>query len=114
MLAALHAASRFDPGGYMPLRYRKRRIGWLEPLFAYALSDHPAVFAREADSVQMLSPAGLDTVVRALAAEGWITGWRDERHDVRHGSRVLFSLERAAFRRFGFLACASHLNGWVR
>lgn len=47
--------------------------------------------------------------VQALAATGWIRGWRDEHYPVPGTD---WTLERAAFRRFGLSTRAVHLNGW--
>jgi 8-oxo-dGTP pyrophosphatase MutT (NUDIX family) len=114
MLEVLQKAVLFDAAAHLALDCGAHRVGWVQPAFADALAAHPAVFAREANTVRILAPAELDAAVRALAAKGWIHGWRDERYEVRAGAETLFTLERAAFRPFGLLASASHLNGWVR
>lgn len=115
MLSQLAKARRFDAAASLPLRLGARRVGWVQPAFAQALRAHPGVFAAGGDAVDILSTGdALDAAVRALAERGWISGWRDERYDVRDGDDVLFTLERAAFRRFGLCAQAAHLNGWVR
>jgi len=46
-------------------------------------------------------------VVEALAREGFIPGWRNERYRIAG----LFEIERAAARPFGFTTQAVHLNG---
>ena len=60
--------------------------------------------------------AALDRVARALAAEGRLTAWRDERYAVvpSFGAPPLFLLERAAARYFGVHTYAVHVNGLVR
>src|SRR5262249_25066366 len=52
----------------------------------------------------------------ALAAEGALTAWRDERYEVRADERspCVFLLERAAARYFGIRTFAAHVNGLVR
>ncbi|PSJ81026.1 NUDIX hydrolase [Neisseria iguanae] len=44
---------------------------------------------------------------------GTLHGWRDERFDVCHENKILFPLERAAFRPLGLLSKAVHLNGFT-
>jgi len=113
LLERVTGAARIDPSALLPLHSHGRQIGWLQPSFADVLMRYPAAFARDALGVRVASIAHMEKAVLALAAEGWITGWRDEPYDVRCGAKTLFTLERAAFRRFGMLAAASHLNGWV-
>ena len=116
MLRQLEAANRFDPGAYAPLRHGPTRIGWVEPGFSRVLEGFPDAFRHADGSVYIVSAERLNAAARALAASGWITGWRNERYDVmpHAGGEVLFTLERAAFRRFGMQARTVHLNGWVR
>ena len=59
--------------------------------------------------------AALDRVTRALAAEGALTAWRDERYAVAAelGAAPWFLLERAAARYFGVQTFAAHVNGLV-
>lgn len=46
---------------------------------------------------------------------GLLHGWRDEKFDVcGDAGKVLFALERAAFRPFGLMSHAVHLNGLVQ
>lgn len=46
---------------------------------------------------------------------GLLHGWRDEKFDVcDDAGKVLFALERAAFRPFGIMSQAVHLNGLVQ
>lgn len=113
LLERLLDATRFDPTAHVPLHWHDSRIGWLQPAFADALQIHPEAFSRDTFGVRLASTAQLDNVVLALAADGWIRGWRDERYEVRPSTGRAFTIERAAFRRFGMLATASHLNGYV-
>lgn len=59
--------------------------------------------------------AALDRVARALAAEGALSAWRDERYEVRAADDAppAFLLERAAARYFGVRTRAVHVNGLV-
>jgi len=59
--------------------------------------------------------AALATVARALAGEGALTAWRDERYAVarRFATPPLFLVERAAARYLGIQTYAAHANGLV-
>ncbi|MFO1309012.1 MAG: DUF4743 domain-containing protein [Burkholderiales bacterium] len=59
--------------------------------------------------------AAMDRVARALAAEGALSAWRDERYEVRPNDArpPAFLLERAAARYFGIRTRAVHVNGLV-
>ena len=60
--------------------------------------------------------AAVAAVAQALAAEGALTAWRDERYAVApaFGAPPWFELERAAARYFGVRTYAAHANGLVR
>lgn len=115
MLRQLQEARRFDPAEFAPLLHDGNRVGWLRPDFAQALNAFPEAFSASPGSMAVLSVPAMEAAVTALAGQGWVTGWRDERYPVvpGPGGPALFELERAAFRRFGMLARASHLNGWT-
>ncbi len=107
---------------YEPFRVEDRIVGWLTPERAQRLARWPAWFARGERGVctaHLQSPdartAALAEVTRALAAEGALSAWRDERYAVATGpaETPLFELERAAARYFGVHTCAAHLNGVV-
>ena len=83
------------------------RIGWLRPELAARLSGWPTVFKGSADKVNLVNSEGLDPIIAALAAEGFIPGWRNERYRIAN----LFEVERAAARPFGFATQAVHVNG---
>jgi len=116
MLPRLEAARLFDSSAHLPLTLPGAgRLGWIAAPFARVLEAYPDAFARVGDGVAIVSPDRLRAAVRDLHAGGWISGWRDENFEVRApGGRMLFNLERAAFRRLGLQARAVHLNGWVR
>jgi 8-oxo-dGTP pyrophosphatase MutT (NUDIX family) len=97
----------FRPGLFVPLFAGGTRIGWLRPELAARLAAWPSVFSARAERVRLLDPAALGAVVEALAAEGFIPGWRNERYRVAD----LFEIERAAARPFGFTTTAVHVNG---
>lgn len=116
MLRQLQSAARFDASGYVQLLHASGPMGWVQREFARALEDFPDTFQCDADAVRLVSTARLDAIARALAERGWIAGWRNERYAVHAGAGgdTVCELERAAFRRFGLLASAAHLNGWMR
>jgi 8-oxo-dGTP pyrophosphatase MutT (NUDIX family) len=99
----------FDPAGHVPVIFRGMRIGWVRPRLARRLAAWPAVFGRGADGVSLLDPGALAPVVEALAGEGFIPGWRNERYRIED----LFEIERAAARPFGLTTQAVHVNGIV-
>ncbi len=111
-------------GRYRPLRVQRAAAGWLDVRRAARLAAMPDVFAVRADGVSFV--AGLDDaaartralerVTRALAAEGLLSAWRDERYAAAPalGAPPWFELERAAARYFGIHTYAAHVNGLVR
>jgi len=111
-------------GKYRPLSIERDVVGWLDPARMACLADHADVFEVQAEGVRfaagVVSPGArtdaLGRVAAALAADGQLTAWRDERYAVVPGFGVapLFLLERAAARFFGIHTCAAHVNGLVR
>ena len=98
---------RFRPELYVPLVAGRTRIGWLRPELAARLAAWPNVFSSGADQVELLNPDALAPLIEALAEEGFIPGWRNERYRIAN----LFEIERAAARPFGFATQAVHVNG---
>ena len=99
----------FKASRYVPFMAGGRRIGWLQPELAARLARWPAVFTSGAEKVVLVDAAGLGPVVEALAQEGFIPGWRNERYRIAD----LFEIERAAARPFGLTTQAVHVNGIV-
>lgn len=97
----------FRPSRFVPFVLGGRRVGWLEPELAARLAAWPAVFRCSPEEVILLSPERFPEVVEALAAEGFIPGWRNERYRIEE----LFDIERAAARPFGLTTHAVHVNG---
>ncbi len=114
-----HDLSRFRPflaGGV--------RVGWVKHGFAGRLAAFPDAF-RVSESAVVLAPgldtfaartAAVDEALRRLAADGLITGWRDEPYPVGPSFRdpPLLQMERAAVPWFGVRAYGVHMNGYVR
>jgi 8-oxo-dGTP pyrophosphatase MutT (NUDIX family) len=120
----LGAARRFEPGRHLPFVIDNRQVGWVRRDDLHWLAGFEHVIGVDADRVE-LSPS-LDTVaarsdalhdvIGALAANGRITGWRDETYGVRNrfDDPPLAFIERAASRFFGTQTFAAHLNGIVQ
>lgn len=108
----------------LPLRVDGLAVGWLDHRRAERLAPFRDVLEVRADAVALAAPladaaartAALDRVARALAAEGELSAWRDERYAAvpAFGAAPLFLLERAAARYFGIHTYAAHVNGVVR
>jgi len=116
------AAALAPPVGEMwPWIVDDRVVGALDPPRAMALARFPDVFAVGAREVRFAPhltdatarTAAAASVARALADEGGLSAWRDERYAVGSdpGSTPLFLLERAAARYFGIRTFAAHVNG---
>lgn len=127
ILPAIHvrlaAALAFDPRGLRPLLVAGTSIGLLDAPRAEHLRRFPKVFTVAGTHVAIVNAlqnpaarsAAMDTVARALAADGLLTRWRDERYAIAADSRSapLFLLERAAARYFGVHTYAVHVNGFA-
>jgi len=109
---------------FLPFRIGGAQAGHVYPRFAERLAAFPEVFAVGAGGVD-LSPAlatpqartdAVDAVLRRLAAEGAIKGWRGERYPIHRldGGPMLLAMERAAVPHFGARAYGVHMNGYVR
>jgi 8-oxo-dGTP pyrophosphatase MutT (NUDIX family) len=116
------AAALAPPTGEMwPLVVDGRVVGALDPPRAMALARFPDVFAIGAEEVRFAPhltdaasrTAAAASVARALADEGGLSPWRNERYAVGSapGGTPLFLLERAAARYFGIRTFAAHVNG---
>ena len=107
-----------------PLRVGREAAGWIDDFRAerlaafddvFAVRDEEIAFSRRLDTAAART-AALDRVARALATDGLLTAWRDERYAVtpEFGAAPWFDLERAAARYFGIHTYAAHVNGLVR
>ena len=117
------------PAGLLPLRMNGLTLGHVHPMRRAVLSEvWPELRIRddgldwnaEALDVEARS-ARIEAVALALRARGAITGWRGERYACEHPvddpctarGEPLFRLERAAFRFFGLMSRAVHVNGFL-
>jgi 8-oxo-dGTP pyrophosphatase MutT (NUDIX family) len=99
--------STFRPQLLVPLALEGKQIGWLRPELAARLGEWKQVFRISPERVKLLKPDLLGPVIEALAKEGFIPGWRNERYRIAER----FEIERAAARPFGLTTQAVHLNG---
>ena len=99
-------------------------VGYLDPALAGRLARYPDVF-QEGGGRLSLAPAlatpaartkAVAGVLRELADDGLVPGWRDEIYPVAAtwGAPALFAMERAAVPLFGVIGYGVHLNGLVR
>ena len=122
--ACTHASHAGRELPVLPFYVREHVVGWLRPSFADLLRRWPHVF--EVNSAYVILRAKPDTaagrseamaqVLKELARDGVIRGWRDELVSVSHhyAAPELFRMERAASRYFGVMAYGAHLNGFTR
>ena len=97
-------------------------MGRVKHDFADRLEAFPDVFRVAATSVDLAlgdfeaRSAAVDGVLRRLADDGLIPGWRDEAYPVgpSFAAPPMFQMERAAVPLFGVRAYGVHLNGFVR
>jgi len=122
-LDRLNACRVFDPLGYIPFRVDGAPVGLVRPHFAERLAGFSDVFVVSPTAVDLhphletpdQRTAAVDTVLRALHAQGAIAGWRDEPYTVTASpeGQELFRIERAAVPLFGFWVTGVHVNGIV-
>lgn len=108
---------------YRPLVVDGTALGWIDDARAALLTEFGDVFAVDERKVGFAATiadadarsAAIDRVARALAANGLLSRWRDERYAVAatYGARPYFEVERAAARFFGIHTHAAHINGLV-
>ena len=111
-------------GSLVPLVVDAAAVGYATPSRAGHLATFAGVFESSGGALHFAPgldtserrTAALEPVLRALADQGHLTAWRNERYAVRapHGGDILFDIERAAARYFGIATFAAHLNGVVR
>ncbi len=117
---------RFTSAGLTRFTILGFDLGWLEPATATFLTAHSPLFVRQGERLVLQAQTGpeveqaLTQAAIGMQAAGLIKGWRNELYTVLTPqpdgtpdfSRPLFRLERGAFRRFGLLSLAVHINGW--
>jgi 8-oxo-dGTP pyrophosphatase MutT (NUDIX family) len=122
--ACTHASQSGRELPVLPFYVKEHAVGWLRPSFADLLRRWPHVFEvntayvrlhARPDTAQGRSDA-MAEVVRDLARDGIVRGWRDELVSISHhyAAPELFRVERAASRHFGLMCYGAHVNGFVR
>lgn len=115
------AARRFDRRRHRPFVMAGQAVGWIRQDDVPRLTRWSSWFTIHADVVELStsldSPQArtdaLGEVIRILAEEGRITGWREETFAIRNrfDDPPLAFIERAASRFFGTMTYAVHANG---
>jgi isopentenyldiphosphate isomerase len=116
--------NRWDPARYRPFSVADVALGRVRHAFARRLAAFPDVF-QVTETAVTLDPslatfearsAAVERVLRALADEGIVPGWRNEDYPVAHSFAAppYFKMERAAFPLMGLRAYGVHMNGYVR
>ncbi|WIT11559.1 DUF4743 domain-containing protein [Paucibacter sediminis] len=124
--ACLARARQPLPQGWLRLTLGEQALGWLAPERAELLRAHWPQLRRgplglswpAAEAAPAVRSASIQAVAERLAAAGLISGWRNEAYaceapdaDPLHVQGAeLFRLERAAFRFFGLMSRAVHIN----
>lgn len=124
LLDRLAACQIFDPSAYLPFHVAGYEVGLVRPAFAARLAQSPRVFRvtdRRIDVVDNLGNSAdrscaVADVLRPLADEGIVPGWRDEPYVVAAWPEgpELMQVERAAVPLLGLWASGVHVNGFVR
>lgn len=119
----LAARSAFDADALVPWVVAGQAVGWLSRERAALLARWPQWFEVGASRVDLADSlasepdrtAALDEVIRRLAEDGHVRGWRHERFpvDTGWGTPALALMERAAARFFGIRTYAAHMNGLI-
>jgi len=114
---------RFDRSRFLRFFVAGEPVGWLRPALGARLARWPGLFESSAGDVHLASrlstsatrSEALARVVRELADEGLVSGWRDESYAIvtAPAGPTLFCIERAAVRPFGLPSLAVHVNGFT-
>jgi isopentenyldiphosphate isomerase len=114
----------FDLSRYVPFEIDGERVGLVRKDFAGLLAPYTQVFRVEAARVSLAEQltgfaarsAAVEPVLRELAAQGHILGWREEALVVTQSfsSAPYMQIERAAANHLGVRTFGVHMNGFVR
>lgn len=123
-LDRIHECNDHDLSGFVPFETAGARVGWVRRGFADLLRPFDDVFALRDGRIALADTLvdydqrsrAVEAVLRQLAGQGHIPGWRDEPYPVGTGFTAppLFQMERAAVPRFGVPAYGVHINGFTR
>ena len=112
---------RLDRSRFLRFFVAGEPVGWLRPALGARLARWPDLFDSRAGEVHLASrlstsdarSKALARVVRELADEGLLSGWRNESYgiSIAPAGPTLFCIDRAAVRPFGLPSLAVHVNG---
>lgn len=124
LLDRIRECNVHDLTRFVPFTVAGVRVGWVKKPFIERLAAFPEVFAVSERGVAMASALATpesrteaaDEVLRVLAEDGIITGWRDEFYPVGTSFTAppLMLMERSAVPFFGVRAYGIHVSGFVR
>lgn len=116
--------NNWDPAGFRPFLVDGVAVGQVGDAFAGRLAAFPETFRVTADAVRLADgprgfserSAAVERVLKQLADEGVIAGWRGEYYPIATawGEPAMLQMERAAVPFFGAPSYGVHLNGFVR
>jgi isopentenyldiphosphate isomerase len=122
-LDRITACNTFELQRYIPWEIDGLRVGLVRREFAALLAEHD-VFSVDAAHVRLNErltnfesrSAAVAPVLRELAEQGHIPGWRNEALAVTESfaAKPLLQIERAAANHFGVRTFGVHMNGFVR
>jgi len=114
----------FDLRRYLPFDVADQRVGLVRKDFAALLGRYPRVFQVTGEHVRLAPQlsdfatrsAAVEPILRELAGQGHILGWREEPLAVTESfsAAPLMQIERAAANHFGVRTFGVHMNGFVR
>lgn len=127
LIEIIETAYRSIPSNFMPIYYQNQPIGSVSPsCFNYIKEllfqeDNDFSLIQITNEALVLSNASshdlsleLQILAEFLRGKGIFSHWRNEKFSfLREDAHQIFQLERAAFRGFGFLSTAVHINGFT-
>lgn len=122
-LDRIDECNRWEPAGFRPFIVAGQWVGMVGAGFAELLSRYADTFSVESDRVTLNDglvdfeqrSRAVAEVLRNVAEDGEIKGWRGELYPVASGfaEPPLLAMERAAIPRFGIRAYGVHMNGFI-
>jgi len=124
LLERIRECNAHDLSEFLPFDVAGQQVGWVKRDFVAHLRTFSEVFSMSEARISLAPSltdfetrsAALGHVVRQLADDGIVTGWRDELYPAcaAFDAPALFAIERAASARFGLRSFGVHLMGYVR
>jgi hypothetical protein len=123
LLDRVRLCQRRDLSHFRRFRIGESQLGWVRHDFAHHLARFPEAFEVDGEGVRLAPRLGdfesrsraVDGVLRRLADEGVVTGWRGEDYPVglAWDAPPLMKVERAGVAKLGVRAYGVHMNGYV-